>query len=172
MYRLVSRAGEKALENFLPLVYGCLGRERSTPGLISHLLRRALEGLRGLAAPGREVREDRQPPELGHGDKDRLEHPLQPPLVPAGCHCFAEPLTTPSAGSRISTRPRPSVPKPVTEKKGKKKITKKAQAHNTARCFHPTCELQPSLIGWEQNGAARGAAGLCEWKSSQHPAKP
>lgn len=122
---MFASAGEKALENFLPLVYGCLGRERSTPGLILHLLRRALEGLRGLAAPGREVREDRRPPALGHGDKDRLKHPLQPPLAPAGCHSFAEPLATPSAGSRISTRSHLSVSKPVTEKKGEKKITKK-----------------------------------------------
>lgn len=171
---MFASAGEKALENFLPLVYGCLGRERSTPGLISHLLRRALEGLRGLAAPGREVREDRRPPALGHGDKDRLKHPLQPPLAPAGCHSFAEPLATPGAGSRISTRSHPSVSKPVTEKKGKKKKKhQKAQrAPNAVRCFHPTCELRPSFIGWERSGAARGAAGLCEWKSSQHPAKP
>lgn len=37
MFASLGRAGERALENFLPLLYGCLGRETEAPRLIAHL---------------------------------------------------------------------------------------------------------------------------------------
>lgn len=87
MHGLVSGAGERALENFLPLLYGCLGRESAAPCLIAHLLHGA-GGLGLLGAGGKSHRHgdtgtDTQPPALATATSSKEPQLCKPLAVPS-----------------------------------------------------------------------------------------